>query len=380
MAFKRTNFNRLSTKKGEFFASKYKFSKVMDFKVGSDVYVIPLGLETGYYETPCHQVRTHKINGQTIGYGGSQFNVYIKCHGVTEDGSKQESLCCELAQKYKEKYPSSEDTAKRIIGPCTYRMQLPVMILGNSLKDKKSAYPVSKVSILNELHSEDGIKFAYLDLSSYTFGKDIVKAYGNKLKEEGALDYETDENSEEFLDEMRQRLTETVIKIHGVEKAGFSVAMREYSFFPFSNPAIASQSPAGEREAIIGYKNNTEIMNKVTEFLTLFDVEVDSIIQSWDEKSLQEYFNSAMGRDLKADVNASEEEPEEEQIEMIEAPVGAPAGEKELSQDEKAYLESALSLSNSSPSTPNVKEPETDGMDFQYDEEEDGDFFGDDEA
>ena len=56
-----------------------------------------------------------------------------------------------------------------------------------------------------------------------------------------------------------------IIKVSGISKTGFSAAMKEYSFFPFDNPTIASGSPAGEREAIIGYKDNQEIQNKICE-------------------------------------------------------------------------------------------------------------------
>ena len=41
---------------------------------------------------------------------------------------------------------------------------------------------------------------------------------------------------------------------------------KEYSFFPFENATIANASPEGEREAIIGYKDNQEIQNKICEF------------------------------------------------------------------------------------------------------------------
>lgn len=365
MAFKRTNFNKLSTKKGEYFASTYKFSKVTGFEIGSDVYVIPLGLESGYYETPCHAINPHKVNGQTIGYNGSTFQVYVKCNGRDEEGNKKESLCCQLAQQCKEKYPDKNDSAKRIIGACSDRVQLPVLILGNSLQEQKKAYPISKVSILNDLHSEAGLKFAYIDLSSYNFGQEIVKAYGTKLKEEGIIDYDLDDNSEEFLDEIRNRLTETIIKVHGISKQGFKVAMREYSFFPFTNPAIASGSPAGEREAIIGYKNNKEIMAKINEFLTLFDVEVDNIIQSWDEKSLQEYFNSAMGLDLKANTDTASEQAEQVKPEKVEM-----LGEGELSNEDKEFLDTALGNLNEE-----TDEITTSLDDFTYEENNEEEFF-----
>ena len=365
MAFKRTSFSKLSTKKNEYFASIYKFSKVTGFVEGMDVYVIPLGLETGYYETPCHAVNTHKVNGQTIGYNGSSFTIYIKCNGRDDEGNRQPSLCCELAQKCKEKYPDKNDYGKRVIGASSSRVQLPVLILGNSLAEKKPIYPVSKVSILNELKSSTGLKFAYIDMSTSTFEKDIVKAYGTKLKEEGILDYDLDDNSEDYLEEIRNKLTQTIIKVHGIPSKRPGIAMREYSFFPFSNPAIASQSPEGERQAIVGYRSNKEIMNKVTEFLTLFDTEVDNIIQPWDEKSLQEYFNSAMGLNLKGDTTPVNNETE--QVEVLEPEA------REFSNEEEELLNSSLSELNEEP-VPN--EVETSLEDFEYEENKEEEFFG----
>lgn len=316
MAFKRSSFSSLKTVKRENFESTYKFSKkVPNFKEGTDIYVLPLGLDTGFYETPCHMVKTHEVDGQTIGIRPSYpYNVYIKCNGVDADGNKVDSLCCKLAAKERERF--KEDYNKRIIGSQSSRVHLPLLVLGNSLKDssKVNAYPITKVAILKDLHSEAGLNFTYLELSSSTFKNDIVLAYGKKLKEEGVIDYELDENSEEFFDEIRARLTQTVVKIHGVKKDGMNMINKSYSFFPFSSPTIASGSGEEERKAIIHYTENTEIMNKVNEFLTLFDVEVDNIIRPVSDKDLQEYYNSAVGLDIKAE----EPKVEVEKVEVIE--------------------------------------------------------------
>lgn len=325
MAFKRQNFKSLRSTKRENFESKYKFSKqVSNFKAGSDVYVLPLGLESGFYETPCHRVAPHKIDGQTIGFGGTgvAFSVYIKCEGVDEEGVEKPSLCCALAQKERERIPDSNDAGKRIVSSRSSRIHLPILVLGNSIgDDTKLSYPISKVSILKDLKSEAGLKFSYLDMSSYTFKTEIMGAYGKKLKEEGELDYELDEESEEFCEEVCKRLQNTVIKIHGITKTGFTAAMKEYSFFPFSSPAVASGSGEAERKAIIGYRDNTEIMGKVDEFLQLFNVEVDKLIRSWNEKDLQEYYNSAIGLgNIKSDAEETEATTEPEEIvEVIEA-------------------------------------------------------------
>lgn len=331
MAFKRTNFKSLIRNGAERFSTAYKFSKKVPFKVGSDAYIILLGLESGFYETPCHRIAAHKApNGTYVGFNGSNFATYIKCHGIDCEGNRSESLCCTLAQMEKDRIPDKNDSAKRIVSFTNYRVHLPVLILGNSLGDaSKTNYPINKVSILNELRSESGLKFAYIEMSSDTFKNSILKAYGKRLKEDGILDYELDEDSEEFLAEVCQRLSKTVIKVHGVSKQGFDAALKEYSFFPFDNPAIANGSPQGEREAIIGYKDNQEIQNKICEFLDLFNAEVDNMFSDWKEKDLQDYYNSAImaatGALPATETPEVQEEPvEEEKVEVIETPKAAP--------------------------------------------------------
>ena len=327
MAFKRTNAKSLVSNNTKRFSQAYKFSTKANFDVGKDAYVLFLGLESGYYETPCHMVRPHKVNGQLVGFGNTNFAVYLKCKGIDEEGNKTESLCCTLAQLEKERIPDKEESAKRIISFASYRVHIPVLILGNSLNDKKKdTYPVSKVSILNNLRSESGLNFAYIEMASSSFKKDIIQAYGNKLKEDGVLDYELDDNSEEFIEEVLRRLPSTVIKVRGVSKPGFNAALKEYSFFPFDNASIASASPEGEREAIINYKGNQEIQNKVCEFLDLFNVEVDNMFNDWSEKDLQEYYNSAIGADIKAPLKAPKSSAaSEEVVEEVEVAATQPA-------------------------------------------------------
>lgn len=370
MAFKRSNFGSLKSTKKETFELKYKFSKqVKDFKEGSDVYVIPLGLESGYYETPCHRVLPHKVDGQTIGFGGSSFPVYIRCEGVDEEGNKKPSLCCALAEKERQR---TEDATKRIIGSQSSRIHLPILILGNSLNDpSKLSYPISKVSILTELKKDTGLRFSFLDMSSYTFKKEIVKAYGTKLKEDGVLDYEMEEESEEFYIEVCNRLASTIIKIRGVaNQLGGSVPMKEYSFFPFDNPSIASGSDENERKAIINYKRHKEISVKVDEFLQLFNIEVDSLVKTWKEKDLQEYYNSAVGLNLKTPIatEVTNNEPKEA-VEVI------PEEEQPVSDEEMdAILENPFGDEDPIADTPEETSDE-DLDNFSYDTEENDDFF-----
>ena len=384
MAFKRTSAKSLISNNTARFSTAYKFSKKANFEVGKDAYIIPLGLETGFYETPCHRVLPHKVNGQMVGFNNSTFATYIKCKGIDEEGNRTDSLCCQLAQLEKTRIPEKELSGKRIVSFTTFRVQLPVLILGNSLADKnKATYPISKVSILNDLRSEQGLNFAYIDMASSSFKSEIISAYGKKLKEDGILDYEMDENSEEFFNEVISRLSKTIIKVHGVSKTGFQAALKEYSFFPFDNPSIASASPTGEREAIIGYKDNQEIQNKVCEFLDLFNIEVDNMFNDWTEKDLQEYYNSAIGADLKAPIRATKEISEEvvEEIEekpskLIQKPVVEEESEVQLSEpatddDVEALLKGAIDT-NKAQTDDSLEEVE-----MNFDDEDEDSFFED---
>ena len=384
MAFKRTNAKSLVSNNTKRFSQAYKFSTKANFDVGKDAYVLFLGLESGYYETPCHMVRPHKVNGQMVGFGNANFAVYLKCKGLDEEGNKTESLCCTLAQMEKERIPDKEESAKRIISFASYRVHIPVLILGNSLNDKKKdTYPVSKVSILNNLRSESGLNFAYIEMASSSFKNDIISAYGKKLKEDGIIDYELDENSEEFFEEVLNRLPNTVIKVHGVSKQGFNAALKEYSFFPFDNASIASASPEGEREAIINYKDNQEIQNKVCEFLDLFNIEVDNMFNDWTEKDLQEYYNSAIGADLKAPIRTTKEVSEEtvEEIEEkpskpTQKPVVEEEPEVQLSEpatddDVEALLKGAIDTSKAQ------TDDSLEEVEMSFDDEDEDSFFED---
>ena len=339
MAFKRTSFKGMVKSQKEFFASTYRLpSKVNNWKLGSECYILMLGLDNGFYETPTHTIQPHKIGDKTIGFRGSNFATTIKCKGFDENGDKVDSLCCKLYQLEKERGVTA---ANRCINYTSTRIQIPILILGNSLKEEKSVYPVSCVSILNSLRSEKGLNFSYLDMASSSFEKDIIKAYAKKLKEDGIIDYETDESSDEFLEDIRQRLTKTVVKVKAVEKAGFKGLLKEYSFFPFENPSIASKSPEGERTAIINYTKHKGIMEKVNEYLTLFDLEVDNIFPEWNEKDLQEYYNSFIGVDLKTGIKEEAEEVKsQEKVEIMEHPFEQEKESSELTDEDKSFLES----------------------------------------
>ena len=173
--------------------------------------------------------------------------------------------------------------------------------------------------------------------------------------------------------------------------------MRVYSFFPFDNASIASGSPAGEREAIIGYKDNQEIQNKICEFLDLFNIEVDNMFNDWTEKDLQEYYNSAIGVDIKAPIKAPKDPSaeEEEVVEEIEeeeekpskpakaapkAPVEVPSKEEEeevklsppaSDDDVEAILKGAINTDKA------ATDDSLEEVDMTFDDEDEDSFFED---
>jgi hypothetical protein len=296
-----------------------------------------------------------------------------------------------LAAAEKARIPETDDYLKRIISTVGSRIHLPILILGNTLNDdSKISYPISKVSITKDLKSESGLKFSFLDIATSTFKNEIIIGLGHKLKEEGSIPYDMNEESQEFFEMILEKLQNTVIKIRGVSKEGFTAPMKEYSFFPFDNKNIAAESGAGEREAIINYKSNDEIMRQVGEYLDLFEQEVDGLISDWDEKYLQEYYNSALGAPLKANVAESAPAPKIELKEEVAQPVAQPVTqvaikpaepEKTVAYTEDGQAKETLSdeafnqvLNN--PSGLSV-EPSMDEINaLEFDADEDGDFFG----
>lgn len=341
MAFKRTSMAGFVSTKKDFFADKYKFSKVVkDFKPNSECYVLFLGLEDGIFETPCHTVVPYKDGDQLIGLNGNNYSSTIKCGGIDSEGNKIPSLCCMLAEKERKRCSDYKD---RIISGRTMKIHVPILILGNSLQDNRDIYPVSKVSILNSLNSVEGLKFSYLEMASSSFKKDILQAYGNKLKEIGVIDYEMEEESEEYFNTVLSNLCNTVVKIKGTSKQGFSATLKTFSFFPFSDPSIANGSPQGEREAIVNYKSNPKIIEKVQEYLTLFGTEVDNLLFTKSDKDLQLFYDSAI-KALTGKEPVTEAQPVEQKIEFVTQPqaqpqlatVGAPVANNTSTQTQQS--------------------------------------------
>ena len=122
------------------------------------------------------------------------------------------------------------------------------------------------------------------------------------------------------------------------------------------------------------------IQNKICEFLDLFNVEVDNMFNDWTEKELQEYYNSAIGADLKTPIAQpkSSIKEQDEEVEIIEPikevnPVSEPIeDEEEVVLSEPASDDDLENLMKDI-ATNKSEEPQKEETleEFEFDSEED---------
>jgi hypothetical protein len=151
--------------KKAYFNAEYGLSKKANLGVGTEVYLILLGLDSGVYETPKHTVRKRKVGSVSTGFRGN-YDTNIACKGYDDEGNRIEgAVCCALAQAEKERLPEKDDSNKRMISFTSNTVHIPAMILGNSETDpKKKQIPPTKLSIKT-------YDFTYLELAQSTFQK-----------------------------------------------------------------------------------------------------------------------------------------------------------------------------------------------------------------
>lgn len=266
----------------KYFAKEWGFKYQANFKVGSEVYVIPLDITNGVFTANYHDV---KAKSKTNCLNNSQFGTAVKC-------TKETGHCtaCDLAKLMYEKYPKTGDTkkdaeqaVKRIISGSRERVWIPVLILGNSETDtNKKQIPPQKLSLKT-------YKFSYLEMSNRQYQEQILNVMKNKLKDEGVIEY--DLSDEESLEEVNKFLNKCIIRVRGVATSfqpnNDNVASKEYSFIPFSAKSIGMAT--GEHDAIANYQSNTALMNDITDFLTLFSSEIDNTLTSVSDEVLKSY-------------------------------------------------------------------------------------------
>lgn len=337
--------------KKTYFQSEYGLGKIVGkLEVGREVCVVPIGLENGIYRSTIHKVRA---KGEQKGFKG-YYDTNIICKSVdpmTGERLEEECLCCVLAKAEKEKYPSKEEASKRLISNASSLVHVPVMVLSAANADKLGGkQPI-------ELLQTDSVLFSYLELAGSTFEQEIVGRLRTKLEEDGLINYEMTE--EEANKVVGKYLCNVIIKIKCVNsKKGFKYE-REYSFTPFYNKQIGSKT--GQREAIIHYRKNAELMNQINNFLTLFDSKQEELINSWTDEELENYVVNSVTRDenVQKAIKVDEEQRLAKSEQVVEFAQSAEVEDFAEPVEEKVEFESDIDFDFDTPSLVSVPAEES---------------------
>lgn len=313
--------------KKEYFNSKYSFTKVTGMKKIGDVSYILLLKPEDTFEEFYHKVKA-KVYGR-LGFK-SVFDSNILCKRYDDEGNKLEEmpLCCHYAdilfKELKEKArkeavekgldPDVKENVK-FNSPMTFtsaQMYIPIIVLGTVETELGVKPQLSKLAIKN-----GRAMFAYLEMNKKSYIKNIY----NKLKTEVINSGEIDEDvkGEELEELILGKLKNRIIKVEAVTPEGKVDYEKEYSFISFSNENIGKKS--GEREDIINFTDNEELMDRAQDFLDLFEIEVDKFVKDWTDEELTRYLIEDEQRleNIKQcqDDDSKEEEHEEPEKEEI---------------------------------------------------------------
>lgn len=351
--------------KRAYFQSEYSLNKVAgNLDVGREVCVIPIGLEQGVYKTRIHNVRA---KGEKNGFKG-WYNTKIACK--SQEG--EECLCCELAKAEKEKFPDKNDSSRRLITGASTAVHLPLMVL--SAKDAEKLNGKQPVELLQM----DSVAFSYLDLANSTWDTEIIGGLRTKLEEDGLINYEMTE--EEAKAVVNKYICNTIIKIKCVPSKTKGISyQREYTFIPFYSKKIGSKFDT--RNQIIHYRKNTELMNLLNDFLTLFDVKEAELTKDWTNEELEQYIVKSEERkeNIKTAIKVDAEQtapPKEEQTVTIktEEPATEEVEKTATVEDEFEFEFDAPSIASAKTEEPAI---EIADEDTSFDLDDDDSFFDD---
>lgn len=362
MAFKQSYSKPVESSTSNSFAGKYGLKKIagMD-KVGTECFIIPLDMQSGYSVLPYHAL---KKNGSD-GFKGSRFNSQIACHRFnpeTGEMSEELPLCCKLAQIEKDREPEKERSGYRAISFTNYRNVIPVLVLSTSEAAGK------KPSLRNI--SLNGIDFSFLNLAKSSYEEELQKKVIKDMEKAGLLDDPDGMDPEELLGEVQKYLQHSIIRVtNEAGKAGTGIEyQKSFTIFPVSTPNIAKDS--GETELISRlcqllsgeinpakfdaffkkYPQLQAINNQVTDFLTLFNNEVDSLITEWTDEELQKYYNSFVDKQAQIqkykDVNENNRAAEEEEVNFVSQDDPEPAKAIKVEVDEDDFATDEITLSD----------------------------------
>lgn len=295
-----------SAEKKTYFASDYSIGKRAKLELGSECYVIPLDIANGVIGAYYHDLKSKKNKeGKYIGFKGCRINsCKIKSDAYDEKNqplNKEDSIANQLAQEEYEKFPSTEEASKRKIGFARKENYIPVLVLGNTETDpSKKLIDPAKLT----LETRD---FAFLTLPASTWGE-IFTSYGEFLKkvpngefdEKGKKKYIIDYSLEkEELDAaIKKELTNFILKIKCIPAKSTSFKYsKSYEFIHLSDTDYALDSDDnGRQHKMIKNIHNpamlakcTKLNNDITDFLTLFNSEVDNLLTTWTPEELVKY-------------------------------------------------------------------------------------------
>ena len=317
--------------KKEYFNSKYSLKSVTGMKkIGDEAYVLLLRPEEYLFQTEFHKVR-EKVHGK-VGFK-SLYDTNIICKRYDKEGNRAEEMptCCFLAdQLFKEAKEKARAEAVKlgldpedkrnlhIKSPMTFTgtmMHIPVLVLGFKGLPEGAKPSVSRLAI------KDRRSFAFLEVNKKTYIKDIYNKLKSELVAHGDIDAELE--GEELAAEMLGKIKTSIIKIAAVPPTGSVIYEKEYSFIPFSNKNIGSKTE--EYLDIVNYEKNEEIEQEITDFLEIFELEVDKFFKDYTDEELTNYLI-----DKKEAKEDEEPTPQEEEEEVVLPPKPAPVANKAI--------------------------------------------------
>ena len=211
----------------------------------------------------------------------------------------------------------------------------------------------------NELLNLDTPLFSYLELAGSTFEKDVVGELRKQLESDGKITYEMTE--EEALDKVNKYLLHTLIRIKFVASKSYKYE-KSYSFVPFYNKSIGAKS--GQYAKIVKYREDTELMNEVNKFLTLFDSNQEKLVTDWTEGELTDYLVNSVARkeNIQTAIKVDAEQHKAQTLPKSQQVV------EDIEDFEEDFATLETSQEVNAPATQSVAEP-VDETEFDFDDD-----------
>lgn len=325
----RKKYSEVTSNANASFKTKYSLKNAAQLSaIGTSAFVIPLDMANGFVQLPSHTVRA--LN-DTEGFKSSFANK-IRCHKFdpnTGEIVNKDALCCKLAAQERTRFKEASDSGKRVITSSSDRNVIPVLVLA-SCDDGKPT--VKKLSVTKP------ISFAYIDMADMTYREEFNSALAAELKVQGIIDEDTTEEQAQL--EICNYLQNSILMVTNEDPGKKKVAyIRSYKAIPVTNRILGETSgenqlitllvqmlagkipPENLNQLYMQFPVLQTINNQVTDFLTLFDTEVDSLLTEWTDEELQAYYDKAIDNEklynTYKDVNAQQQAAVQQQTEQV---------------------------------------------------------------